>query len=297
MKTGMIATGAVIGVVSLGAAAVFGLRRNRRNKVGALPVTEPTIPSAVVAPEPLTSVADAIVESHERIIHNLGMGNPRPSTQTMDRIHAQALAHNAQLDRMVAATRKRWYNVSEGPMPEDLISSLHPDRDGVVDPASVPPKPERHQRPTTAARFREILEKHGISIDANDWAQITGDGYPESPPVRDRLFAGVDAGGRVFINIPICQKTRNHNDRIRKSRSAFIVFQRYALDPNTFAYDGSMEPMDVHALLGQKRNDLTKLDQLLSGEKLKFHGTRNSSGALIDDPEYWIEFRMHNPAG
>lgn len=146
--------------------------------------------------------------------------------------------------------------------------------------------------PTARGRFLEVLKKHDIALSPDADSRMSGVGYHDSP-VKDRLFAGTDVGGRVFLNIPLRVSVCEGDGLTTYRKTGIVVHQRYSDTEDVFVFGGSVEPLGIYEFFGPDLDDMTMLDRLLSGETIRSHGVTYKDGKQVDDPDYWIEIRLH----
>lgn len=152
----------------------------------------------------------------------------------------------------------------------------------------------------TVSAFLALMLK--FNIVHNDTAAIAPMTEYLDKPVKNELFYGYDAKGRIFVNIPLvgnCSPemekhyaTTEHEWR----NTAFTVFQRYTNIRDMFALGGELYPMSYQKILGDNTNDLTKLEEILAGNTPRFFVGRyvTKDGELVweDDADRWLEVTL-----
>jgi len=147
----------------------------------------------------------------------------------------------------------------------------------------------------TVTDFIAMMRRFAITRD--NTITVSDAGYLDTP-IADRLFTGKDPDGRVFVNLPLAVTDSTSGvvmyDRRCQVRTdtAITVFQRRAEDDNLFITGGGPESIDDHAFLGTQFNDLSRLEQLLAGETVRFYPIPCIAETTVTDQDHWIEISL-----
>jgi len=121
-----------------------------------------------------------------------------------------------------------------------------------------------------------------------------------------RCFFGRSYRCGVFVNLAVTiaasseiereydEWANSDEDHLDWRNDAFRVYQRYMDNDSLFSVYGEIEQLSSpHNLLGDNLDDFTKLEQLLSGETLRFHDLgRYVNGEQTNNPDRWIEITL-----
>ena len=131
--------------------------------------------------------------------------------------------------------------------------------------------------------FADLLLKHEVP---------TGDELS-----IDKLCSGINRSKCAFVNLPISIQAGKHvfprvsSDPTWK-HARFVVCQRWHHDIDNYAtYYGQYPLTDVN-FLGPRLNDLSLLDQLLSGETLLISDVVRIGGNWVPSPDCWIKITL-----
>jgi len=141
-----------------------------------------------------------------------------------------------------------------------------------------------------------LMTKYNISLR----------GLQTDKPVNHKTFAGRGDKGGIFVNFAVTlagsseieseqdEWAKSDEDHLDWRNDAFRVYQRYMDNDSLFSVYGEIEQLSSpHNLLGDNLDDFTKLEQLLSGETLRFHDLgRYVNGEQTNNPDRWIEITL-----
>ena len=145
---------------------------------------------------------------------------------------------------------------------------------------------------TNLDKFNALIAKHGIHEVTTD-ISTKQEGHSNPPDTSPGTFAGIDPFGRRYLQVWVTVYPRLVSWFSIKWSMSFIVFQKYSGDTRSITSINLPYPITKIDFLEDVNNpDLSKLDRLLSGEKMRFHDVKWKDGIITDDPDNYIEIQL-----